>query len=248
MQASTLILSKDQVKEQRIIQKEQKDQQQIASRMRKERMIQMDKARANKLPKTEQDIQDGLKNEHFLSRAQHLLDENEDDVKAMNKMMLYSKVVTIRDKQLEENKRLEKDWAEEQKRLDLLMEIERLKDLKEQEGREQRRQAAANQGAKKIIEQIAVRDEERQRQLALLEQERLVLLNNIEIQKQNDKKAAAVKAERARLLMFEVEASNKQAIQIKQQRKEQEQREEMGVIEYNKKKLAAEEAAIREAA
>lgn len=82
----------------------------------------------------------------------------------------------------------------------------------------------------------------------MLEQERLVLLNNIEIQKQNDKKAAAVKAERARLLMFEVEASNKQAIQIKQQRKEQEQREEMGVIEYNKKKLAAEEAAIREAA
>ena len=48
--------------------------------------------------------------------------------------------------------------------------------------------------------------------------------------------------------MLEVEASNKQAIQIKQQRKEQEQREEMGVIEYNKKKLAAEEAAIREAA
>lgn len=51
----------------------------------------------------------------------------------MNKMMLYSKVVTIRDKQLEENKKLEKDWGEEQKRLDLLMEIERLKDLKEQE-------------------------------------------------------------------------------------------------------------------
>lgn len=79
----------------------------MASRMRKERMIEMDKARANKLPKTEQDIQDGIKNEHFLSRAQQLLDENEDDVKAMNKMMLYSKVVTIRDKQLEENKKLE---------------------------------------------------------------------------------------------------------------------------------------------
>jgi hypothetical protein len=56
----------------------------------------------------------------------------------------------------------------------------------------------------------------------LLEEERLVLLKNIEIQKQNDMKAAAVKAERARLLMLEVEASNKQAIQIKQQRKEQE--------------------------
>lgn len=104
----------------------------------------------------------------------------------MNAMMLYSKVVTIRDKQLKENKKLEQDWAEEQKRLDLLMEIERLKDLKVQEEREQRRHAAAHQGAKKIIEQIAVRDEERKRQLALLEEERIALLKNIEIMKQND--------------------------------------------------------------
>ncbi len=51
----------------------------------------------------------------------------------MNAMMLYSKVVTIRDKQMEENKNLEQDWSEEQKRLDLLIETERLKDLKLQE-------------------------------------------------------------------------------------------------------------------
>ena len=44
-------------------------------------------------------------------------------------MVLYSKVVTIRDKQLEENKRLESEWLDEQKRLDLMMEIERLKGL-----------------------------------------------------------------------------------------------------------------------
>lgn len=44
-------------------------------------------------------------------------------------MVLYSKVVTIRDKQLEENKHLEQDWLNEQKKLDLMMEIERLKGL-----------------------------------------------------------------------------------------------------------------------
>ena len=42
-------------------------------------------------------------------------------------MVLYSKVVTIRDKQLQENKQLEHEWIEEQKRLDIMMEIERLK-------------------------------------------------------------------------------------------------------------------------
>jgi len=44
-------------------------------------------------------------------------------------MQLYSKVVTIRDKQLEESKQLEQDWLNEQKKLDLMMEIERLKSL-----------------------------------------------------------------------------------------------------------------------
>lgn len=70
-----------------------------------------------------------------------------DDVKAMNQMVLYSKVVTIRDKQLQENKKLESEWIEEQKKLDLMMEIERLKVLKEEEEREARKQIARNNGA-----------------------------------------------------------------------------------------------------
>lgn len=45
-------------------------------------------------------------------------------------MMLYSKVVTIRDRQKEEQKVLEQEWLDEQKRLDIMMEIERLKSLK----------------------------------------------------------------------------------------------------------------------
>jgi hypothetical protein len=59
------------------------------------------------------------------------MDEEQDDVKHMNQMVLYSKVVTIRDKQLEENGRLEQEWVDEQKKLDLMMEIERLKALQE---------------------------------------------------------------------------------------------------------------------
>jgi len=41
------------------------------------------------------------------------IDEQLDDVKDMNKMVLYSKVVTIRDKQCEENKELEKEYIAE---------------------------------------------------------------------------------------------------------------------------------------
>ena len=75
------------------------------------------------------------------------MDNDLDDVKQMNQMVLYSKVVTIRDKQLQENKRLESEWIEEQKKLDLMMEIERLKVLQEEEEREVRKHMARKQGA-----------------------------------------------------------------------------------------------------
>ncbi len=75
--------------------------------------------------------------------------------------MLYSKVVTIRDRQLEEAKRLEQEWIEEQKRLDIMMEIERLKSLKLQEEREVKRKEARKQGSLVIIDQIKERELER---------------------------------------------------------------------------------------
>lgn len=59
-----------------------------------------------------------------------------DDVKHMNQMVMYSKIVTVRDKQLLESKILEEEWVKEQKRLDLMMEIERLKSLQAAEDRD----------------------------------------------------------------------------------------------------------------
>lgn len=75
----------------------------------------------------------------------------------MNRMVLYSKVVTVRDKQLEENKRLEKEFIEEQKKLDLMMEIERLKALKVEEEREEKKVNQRRAGAMQIVDQIRER-------------------------------------------------------------------------------------------
>ena len=57
----------------------------------------------------------------------------------MNAKMLFCRVNTIRDKQIAENKLLEAEYIEGQKRIEILMEIERLKDLREQRTREERR-------------------------------------------------------------------------------------------------------------
>ena len=75
-------------------------------------------------------------------------------MKRMNQMVFYSKVVTVRDKQLIESKELEQEYLNEQKKLDIMMEIERLKTLKQEEDRENQRAHARLVGRQVIVDQI----------------------------------------------------------------------------------------------
>lgn len=107
MKGTTKIQTKEAEIQQRRLLEEQKDSAMAAAKARKQRMLDLDKERANKMPATEQQTIDKNKADGLLTKAQQMLDEHHDDVKHMNQMMLYSKVVTIRDKQLQEAKRLE---------------------------------------------------------------------------------------------------------------------------------------------
>ncbi len=82
------------------------------------------------MPPNENEMFNKQVKDSILAWAEAQLDEEKDDVKHMNQMVIYSKCVTIRDKQLEEQKRLEEEYRAENKRLDIMMEIERLKSLK----------------------------------------------------------------------------------------------------------------------
>ena len=144
---ATTIKTKEQVLGEKRLIEEQKEAAAAKAKARKEKMQTMDQLRATKVKPTDFQQNEKNKADTLLSKAQKKLDEEMDDVKHMNQMVLYSKVVTIRDKQLEENKRLEQEWIDEQKKLDLMMEIERLKVLKEEEERDVRKHEARKMGA-----------------------------------------------------------------------------------------------------
>ena len=101
-------------------------------------------------------------------------------------MVLYSKVVTIRDKQIGENKKLEQEWVEEQKKLDLMMEIERLKVLKMEEEREAKKAEMRIRGKQVIVDQIQERTLQRMKEQEIRDKERQQLLTNIEKMKKED--------------------------------------------------------------
>lgn len=51
-----------------------------------------------------------------------------------------------------ENKRLEDEWLAEQKRLDIMMEIERLKGIKAEQEKEQLKSIATKRGAENLVD------------------------------------------------------------------------------------------------
>lgn len=160
---ATVIETKEEKKQKKKIADDQLAQTMSNANARKSRMAENDKTRASKMPQTKQEVHNNERASNLLSKAQMQMDEEQDDVKHMNQMVLYSKVVTIRDKQLEENVRLEQEWVDEQKKLDLMMEIERLKALQEQDEREQKRKVALKRGQQVIVDQIKDRELQRLR-------------------------------------------------------------------------------------
>merc|ERR1719181_2700129 len=152
--------------------------------------------------------------------------------------MLYSKVVTIRDAQLNEKK---------------IMEVERLKALKMYEEREARRKEDQKNGAQVIITQMRERERERVRQLELQDQEREAMLKqNAAMKEEEIRQVVAKKAAGARLLE-EVAASNAEQIELKKLDKDKEVDEERRIAAYLRERehrdqahMAQEEAAKAE--
>ena len=77
-----------------------------SSQARKEKILEIDRNRTNKFTLSDIDRENMDKNNILLSYAQQKMDEEDDSVKEMNKMVLYSKVATIRDKQRDEQKQI----------------------------------------------------------------------------------------------------------------------------------------------
>lgn len=68
------------------------------------------------------DIEDMKTREALLQKARYSADEQIDDVKRMNQMVLYAKCVTIRDKQVKQTADIKKENENQERLLDMMME------------------------------------------------------------------------------------------------------------------------------
>jgi hypothetical protein len=143
---STKMIGKQQEAEERKRLEAEKEKEREAAEAMKKKIKAFDQTRTKKLPSTIYQKEAKEKNETLLTKAEKAMDEELDDVKLMNKMLHYAKCATVRDRQLEEMKELEKLKKEDDLRMDMMMEVERLKTLQFHEKREVERQVAQKQG------------------------------------------------------------------------------------------------------
>jgi hypothetical protein len=99
-----------------------------------------DQQRKKNTPLDDIDQEAKEESEYILKRANELRQEQEDEVKHLNELILNAKCHAIRDAQLLEKKQIKQEIIEEDKRLDMIMEIERINSLKIQEEIERKRQ------------------------------------------------------------------------------------------------------------
>merc|ERR1712212_577949 len=79
------------------------------------------------------------KSQYLLQKAREQMEEQEDEIKKLNETILNAKCHAIRDAQVLEKAEISNEILEEDKRLDYMMESERVKALREYEEREEAR-------------------------------------------------------------------------------------------------------------
>ena len=87
----------------------------------------------------------------LIQRSKNMMEEQDDEIKKLNEVILNAKCHAIRDAQLSEKSILKEDIDQEEKRLDTMMEVDRLQALQEYERREQERHRQRLLGAQVIL-------------------------------------------------------------------------------------------------
>lgn len=180
--------------------------------------------------------------EYLLKKANEQRQEQEDEIKRLNELILNVKVHAIRDAQLAEKQQIKKEVKDEDKRLDLMMEIDRVNAIKVQEEIEKKRKEDQHSGAKMILKQIEVNRQEKLIQNEMKEQENAMRVGQLEKLQREDYEEVKKRKEKQKSLANDLLVANRDLERQKEFRKQQDICAELKVLEYQRDKAARDSA------
>ncbi|XP_036930514.1 cilia- and flagella-associated protein 45 isoform X1 [Acanthopagrus latus] len=237
-----------------------KEEEMRAVEEAKRRIFNADLSRKENKVLTQLEIEARDRDQRLLEQASALRMEQEEEIKLLNSMIMGAQCQATRDVQIQEKKQIQAELLEEEKRLDVMMEVERRKALETEEEIEELRKNQMIRGKQQIFDQIQNRREAKILDDELKECERKQTRENQERMNQEDLKvqrqhakalktaltethilrALEKKREEQQKLQEEVMHINAETMRAKEQRKEEEKLADMRDMEYIKSKLERE--------
>ena len=175
-----------------------------------------------------------------------IVKEDDDAIKEINKMCRCAKVATIRERQLDERNVLENMYKQKEKRLDLMMELERLKEIKFKEERDLNSKKIERDSCKVVIDQILDNERERLKKRDQIEREKIQMNKQLEKFEEEEKHRILYEQQLREKRIKECMAVDNYAILQKKKKKIEEKEEELKVAKYNIEKAKKEEEYLKE--
>ncbi|KAM4565594.1 cilia- and flagella-associated protein 45 isoform 2-T2 [Odontesthes bonariensis] len=207
----------------------------------KRQLHEADLSRKKNQPLTDLELEARDRDQGLVERADALRMEQEVEIKKLNQLILGAQCQATRDAQIQEKTQIQAELAEEEKRMDMMMEVERRKAVERIEMLDELRKEARMKGKQHIDNQIQKHLEEKQIQYEMKEVEKMQARENQERMDLEDLKASERKKMVQQLLQGDVMRINAETMRAKERRLEEEKMADMRDMEYTKKKLEREE-------
>ena len=227
------------------IQKEQKNTQLAKAKALKEKIINYDKNRPKHFL-SDIEKENIIEKNKIISKAKKYFDENEDVVKEMEKLAFYARVATIRNKQKAEHKIMEQNYKKKEEKLDIMMELQRLKDLKSQQDKERIKAKERKEGCLVIIDQMKKKELDKIKEKEQKEKEQKEILKHIKKMQDEDDAQNEKKRITKEKMVQEIVESNRISILNKQKQIAKEKEEDLKILKYNMEKAKREEEELKE--
>ena len=175
-----------------------------------------------------------------------IVSKEDDALKELNILCKYAKIATIRDKQLDEKKMMDDMYKKKEEKLDFMMELERLKEIKFKEEKEKALKKLKLESRDVIIEQILDNERERLKRREQIEKDKLQMKMQIEKLEEEEKKRILKEKHLREQRVLECLKADQYAILQKQKKKLEEKQTELNDAKYNIEKAKKEEEYLKE--
>uniref|UniRef100_A0A665VPZ8 Cilia- and flagella-associated protein 45 n=1 Tax=Echeneis naucrates TaxID=173247 RepID=A0A665VPZ8_ECHNA len=208
---------------------------------RKRKLFEIDQVRKENHALTRLELEARDRAQCLMERTNNLKMEQEEEIKNLNKIILNVKCQAIRDAQIQEKKHIQANLSKEKRRLDAMMEEDRLKVLESEAQIEELRRKQKFSAHQKIHQQAQKkRQEKKEWQDVTKELDRQHMEKVQEKLNQEELEALERRRKEKERLQMEVRQINAETQRAKEQQRAEEKLAESRIIEYNQKKMARE--------